>query len=134
MDVLLIEDDLDLRAGLAELLGDEGYAVAAVPNGLEALRCMRAGGVPRLVLMDLSTPVMNGRDFRAEQLRDPRLALVPVVLLSGDGALDEQAASLGAAAFVTKPFSLQHLLATVARVFLAVERGAAVAEAAPSAP
>jgi CheY-like chemotaxis protein len=57
-------------------------------------------------------PGMNGQQFRAAQLRDPALAAIPVVVLSGDYKVDEQAAELGVEGF-SKPIQLPVLLAKI---------------------
>jgi CheY-like chemotaxis protein len=58
-------------------------------------------------------PVMNGWQFRAEQLKDPRLASVPVLVISADPQVQTKAASLGAAGLLRKPISLDDLLLAV---------------------
>jgi CheY-like chemotaxis protein len=58
-------------------------------------------------------PGMNGWEFRAEQARDPLLADIPVVLLSGAGDVQAEARKLGARAFVTKPFLPAQLIAAI---------------------
>ena len=59
-------------------------------------------------------PVMNGWAFRAEQLRDPKLASIPVVVVSADSMVAKRAADLGAAGYVGKPIDFDRLLALVA--------------------
>jgi len=114
--ILLIEDDLDLLAVETQLLNDEGYAVTVATNGQEALTLLRASDqrpLPCLILLDLMMPVMDGWQFRAEQIRDPRLADIPVVLLTADGGAAEKRARLAAAAALTKPVTVLQLLHTV---------------------
>lgn len=59
-----------------------GFGAVTAINGAEALRYLRAGGDACVILLDLMMPVMDGFEFRREQLRDPRLASIPVVVLS----------------------------------------------------
>jgi CheY-like chemotaxis protein len=113
--LLLVEDDDDIRTDLAELLAEEGYQVAAAANGAEALAQLRADPRPCLILLDLMMPVMSGWDFRAAQLRDPELAGIPVVLLSGANDLAEHARTLSAAGFLRKPVGLASVVAAAAR-------------------
>src|SRR4051794_32442195 len=80
--VLLVEDDADLRETTAMLLECEGYQVCAVENGREALNQLLDGPLPSVILLDMLMPVMNGWEFRAHQQRDPRLAAVPVVVVT----------------------------------------------------
>jgi CheY-like chemotaxis protein len=68
-----------------------------------------------LILLDLMMHGTNGWEFRAEQLRDPRLAGIPVVVCSGDGRLTEKALALGIAEYLEKPIEHDTLLASVTR-------------------
>src|SRR5262245_9144668 len=113
--VLIIEDNLDVRTAMKTLLELEEYRVEAVSDGEEALRLLRSGLEPGLILLDLAMPGKNGFQFRAEQLQDPKLARIPVVVYSGVGNVDEKAASLGIAAFLHKPIEIDELLDLVAR-------------------
>jgi len=113
-DVLIVEDDPDIREDLADLLRARGYAVQTACNGRDALDELRAGDLPRVILLDLMMPVMNGWDFRSHMLQDSTLARIPVVLLSGAADVQQHAAALHAADFVTKPIKLDRLYAMVA--------------------
>ena len=62
--VLLVEDDRDLRDAVAELLRIEGFDPVCAANGKEALDYLQAGGTPRLILLDLMMPTMDGERFR----------------------------------------------------------------------
>src|SRR5438552_202636 len=99
--VLVVEDDADIRESLGTILEEEGYGVVTTRNGREALSYLRSGRPrPSLILLDLLMPVMSGAEFRAEQERDPALADIPVVVLSGDSRATERA-SLGGAEAIT---------------------------------
>jgi CheY-like chemotaxis protein len=113
--VLLVEDDIDVRATVCELLAEEGYSVVVARNGEEALGYLRRAAIlPQLVLLDLFMPVMDGWQFRAEQKRDVRLAEIPVVVYSAHKGRE----TIDAAAVLPKPVSLTELLETVARHIL----------------
>ncbi len=71
---------------MAQLLSIEGFGATTVANGQQALEYLRDHGTPKLILLDLMMPVMDGWEFRREQRRDPTIAGVPVVVLS---ALDK---------------------------------------------
>ena len=114
--ILIVEDDLDVREALTQVLEFEGYAVAGVTNGQEALDRLRAGEHPSLILLDLMMPVMDGLQFRAEQMGDPSLAHIPVIVISADGKVDQKVASLGVAGYMKKPLDVDSLLALIARV------------------
>jgi CheY-like chemotaxis protein len=110
--VLIVEDDPDAREALAAFLEGEGYTVLEAEHGAEALDRLRTSAVC-LVLLDLMMPVMNGWTFRAEQLRDPALAQVPVVVVTADSTAARRAGSLGVAGFMTKPIDFARLLTLV---------------------
>jgi two-component system chemotaxis response regulator CheY len=114
-DILLVEDDDGLGAILAAVLQDQGYRVARASNGREALDRLCAGQPPRLILLNLVMPGMNGWDFRKEMKKVPMLAQIPVVVLSGVRNLDKKAATLGATGSFTKPYNLKALIDTVQR-------------------
>jgi CheY-like chemotaxis protein len=113
--ILVVEDDPDIRSGVAEVLREEGYEVATAAHGLEALEWLRTGNSASLILLDLMMPVMDGWEFRSEQLRDPQAARIPVVVLSGAGDVGQHAASLGADGYLVKPLSLEALFGTAER-------------------
>jgi CheY-like chemotaxis protein len=70
--------------------------------------------MPSLILLDLSMPVMNGMEFRAEQRRDAVLWRIPTVISSA-GKLADRVPTLDAVAFLRKPVSFDQLLTLVAR-------------------
>jgi CheY-like chemotaxis protein len=114
--VLIVDDDADVRELLRVALETEGYQVAGVANGRDALNHLRSHAETCLILLDLLLPVMDGRQFRKAQLRDRSLAWIPVVLMSG--ALDAERAGreLGARRLVRKPLDLdevKHALSSI---------------------
>lgn len=111
--VLLVEDDPDLRETLRAILEDSGVAVACAANGREALAYLREEEPPRLVLLDLMMPVMNGWEFRAEQMKDAKLSGIPVAVLSADSRTASKAESLGVDRYLKKPIQLEELLSLV---------------------
>jgi CheY-like chemotaxis protein len=114
--ILIVEDDSDLREALSEILHDEGYVVAGAAHGEEALDLLRRDfHRPALILLDLTMPVMNGWQFRAQQRRDPDLSDIPVVVLSAGDHLSEQMGPLEIQEYVSKPIDLVQLLATIER-------------------
>jgi CheY-like chemotaxis protein len=114
--VMIVEDDADIREALTALLVETGYSVACAGDGEDALRQLKAGARPAVVLLDLMMPVMTGAEFRQAQLADPELAGIPIVVLTAAGRFRERAAALGAAAAFPKPFEVHDLLATLARL------------------
>jgi CheY-like chemotaxis protein len=116
MTILVVEDELPIRELLIDILTDEGYPVATASNGLQALNFLRQGGeLPTLILLDLMMPVMNGWAFRQEQLQDPTISQVPVILLSATPDLSKHAYELKVADCLDKPVNIANLLHVVER-------------------
>jgi CheY-like chemotaxis protein len=111
--ILIVEDDFDIREALTQILEEEGYRVRCAANGQEALAVAAEDPVPSLILLDLMMPVMNGWQFRAEQLKDARIASVPVLIISADPQLQSKAEALGVAGLLRKPIALDDLLSAV---------------------
>ena len=112
--VLLVEDDDDVRGAYAAYLEGAGYIVIEAGDGSEALQRLRAAPDSFcLILLDLFMPTMNGWAFRAEQLRDPDLAAIPVVVISADARTEQNAGQLGALAHLKKPIDVDALVSLV---------------------
>jgi len=102
--VLFIEDHADGREAYAALASTVGLDMVAVGDGREALRRLRDGLRPCLILLDLRMPEMDGFAFRREQLADPALARIPVAVVSGGGyTVEAEARKLGLHTFLRKP-------------------------------
>ena len=110
--VLVVDDDADIREVMQLMLEHHGYAVQVATDGAEALARLHAGPRPSLILLDLMMPGMNGLEFRAEQLRDPELAEVPVVALTGASNVASEAEAAGLVV-VRKPVGIAQLLAAI---------------------
>jgi CheY-like chemotaxis protein len=112
--ILLVEDDTGIRDSVAECLASEGYDVAPVENGKEALRWLRNAARPDLIMVDLVMPVMNGAELIDELRGDVALRDIPVVLMTAAAAT--AALPLPRAnGYLSKPFDLGALLDTVER-------------------
>ena len=107
--IMVVEDDHLIREAIAEALDEEGFDVIEAANGREALDKLHSQHAS-LVLLDLMMPVMDGWQFRIEQLSDPELAGIPVVVMSAsdDGAVPAED-------HVDKPFGIEALLGVVSR-------------------
>jgi CheY-like chemotaxis protein len=82
-DVVVIDDDADWREIVVQFLEESGFHAVGFRDARDALASLRgAGGLPGVILLDLEMPGMTGWEFRREQLRDPRLARIPVVVAS----------------------------------------------------
>ncbi len=80
--VLVVDDDSAVRRMILLLLRSDGYETESANDGAEALALMRQRR-PCLVLLDINMPLMDGWEFRKQQLADPALADVPVVCITG---------------------------------------------------
>jgi CheY-like chemotaxis protein len=81
-DVLIVDDDALIRESVSVMLQEEGYEVRTAANGDEALDVLRSTEAPGLILLDLTMPVMDGNTLLAVLDNDPRLAAIPVVIIS----------------------------------------------------
>ncbi len=107
--ILVVEDDEDAREAMVALLQMKGYRAVPAGNGKEALDYLRQAPVPDLILLDLWMPVMDGWQFRSEQVKDPRLAEIPVIVVT---ALSDRT-DVDADEIIAKPVDVDHLLTTV---------------------
>lgn len=111
--VLIVDDDLDLRNTLREVLEDQGYKVETAINGREALDHLRRGRLPRVVVLDLMMPVMDGWQLIEEMKQDPKLARLPVLVIS---AAKKPGLNLGDAdGVLSKPLDLYDLVVSIER-------------------
>lgn len=109
--ILVIEDDVDVRDTLQRLLSAMGYDVRVAVDGATAMRILREGWTPRVILLDLMMPNMDGYRFREAQLETPELAGIATIVVTADRRANP--ASMGAAAWFTKPFDPGALLAAI---------------------
>ncbi len=112
--ILIVDDDPDVRDGIAGWLEHAGYVVVKRSNGASALAYLRDAPPPSLILLDLAMPVMSGWEFLAAWERDASLHAVPVVVVSGERDLTAQVSKFHVAG-IAKPFAAEHLIRAVAR-------------------
>jgi CheY-like chemotaxis protein len=112
--VLVVEDNDEIRALIAQVLEDTGYAVLTAGDGAEALEILEVGRQPDLILLDMCMPVMDGWVFaRAHRDRGGR---APIVVVTPEWNAAKWAGEIDAAGVLTKPFALDDLSAVVAQV------------------
>ncbi|MET0593744.1 MAG: response regulator [Polyangiaceae bacterium] len=108
--VLVVEDDPGIRESVCQILEDEGFPTVSAANGKEALVALRKlEPLPRLILLDLMMPIMNGWEFYELISRDKMVSSIPVVVMS---AQDTDVYS-GSLRLLRKPLALDQLLSTV---------------------
>ncbi len=114
--ILVVDDEARVRSALTQLLEDEGYQVAVVRNGKEAIDYLeQSTTAPCLILLDMMMPEMSGVQFRTHQQSNPVLANIPVVVMSASLYLAQSADVLGVAEYIHKPFDIDALLSIVTR-------------------
>lgn len=112
--ILVIDDDQNICDLLSHLLKRQGYLVHTTLNGWEAMELLRKEpSTPDLILLDLRMPVMDGWKFRELQREDPRLAAIPVVVITSVQTIEEDTRSIDAAGFFKKPIQTDLLVRTV---------------------
>lgn len=123
--ILVVDDELGIRALLSDILTDEGHSVELAENAAQA-RTMRERCKPDLVLLDIWMPDVDGVTLLKEWGANGQLTM-PVIMMSGHGTIDTavEATKVGAQAFLEKPITMQKLLR-------AVEQG--LAKPAPATP
>jgi diguanylate cyclase (GGDEF)-like protein len=112
--VLVAEDSLVVRALLRSQLRERGYVVVEAADGEQALHRARESA-PDVVLLDVEMPKVDGFEVLAELKRDPRLADVPVIFITGRTTADDavRGLDLGAHDYLRKPFEAAELTARV---------------------
>ena len=117
--ILVVEDQVDNRQILRDLLGNAGYELTEAENGEEAIAAVGRRR-PDLILMDIQLPIMDGYEAARRIRTNPDLKSVPIIAvtsyaLAGD---ENKALAAGCDGYVTKPYSPRDLLAKV-RSYLA---------------
>ena len=110
--IIIIEDDRDLRETMKELLEMEGYSVLTAANGREGLDLIAREGGPCLILLDLMMPVMNGWEFLDAMQRNQQelLARTKVAVVSAAADIAEVQQQYGCSV-LKKPVSVDRLYA-----------------------
>jgi DNA-binding response OmpR family regulator len=120
--VLIVDDDVEIRESVADLLRLEGYEVRPIPSADAAWSALRLGARPALIVLDLWIPGMSSGEF-VRRLRASEHAKVPVLVLSGSQSADEIASSVEAVS--QKPIEATALVRVVDRLVSARGRTAA---------
>jgi CheY-like chemotaxis protein len=112
--ILIVEDDRDILLTIQELLEGTGYETLVANNGVVALDVLKkTERLPDLIVLDYMMPEMDGGAFRAEQEKDPRLATIPILLMTAYAHPDVTQMRIGAKAYVKKPLDLEKFLSSI---------------------
>ena len=112
--ILVVEDQLDNRRILRDMLSNAGYELIEAESGEEALTAVEAQR-PDLILMDIQLPVMDGYEATRRIRLNPELKSIPIIAVTSYALAGDEAKALaaGCTAYITKPFSPRALLAKV---------------------
>jgi CheY-like chemotaxis protein len=117
--ILLVEDDEDIRETLRELLEGEGYEVLFAENGQIGLdKLSQTIILPNLILLDLMMPIKDGFQFCAEKDANPKIAHLPVIVMSADGHIRENKQRVNARAYLKKPLDIYEIIEIVEKFCL----------------
>ena len=113
--ILVIEDEMEIRANLLELLSLEGYEIMGADNGVTGvIGAMEFG--PDIVLCDVMMPELDGYDVLKTLRQEPKTALIPFIFLTAKVAMTDlrQGMTLGADDYLTKPCTVEDFLDAIA--------------------
>lgn len=119
--VLIVDDDRDFSAALADSLTDFGFSVEAAFDGRVALERLTdtSRPSPMVIVLDLYMPKMTGLEFLAARKGSPHVAAVPVIVLSGNPEMSRDVFSLGADVVFPKPVNLFRLVDAIRQMIAA---------------
>jgi CheY-like chemotaxis protein len=113
VDVLIIDDDQDIRDTLASVVELQGHTVVTASNGSEALQMLREGtAYPRMIFLDLRMPVMNGWQFLEQFSQLPNASKIPVVVITADRSAATRKLD-GIAGFLLKPLEVSDIMSVI---------------------
>lgn len=113
--ILVVDDEFGIAEALSSTLTDEGYRVFTAANGKQGMALI-AEVHPDLVVTDFMMPIVGGQGLIAAMRADPVSANIPVILMSAVSELEISKTTNGYRAYLRKPFDLDSLLSTVARL------------------
>jgi CheY-like chemotaxis protein len=111
--ILVVEDDESISILIKQVLELDDYSVDSVTNGAEALDYLKTQVHPKLILSDLTMPVMDGIEFRKKQLKNLKIAHIPFLLMTADTQFSMKEVGLTSENFLKKPLSIDEVLQKV---------------------
>ena len=114
--VLVVDDDVDIREVLAEILEEGGFDVGTAANGREALDIVRDKDVqPSAILLDLMMPILDGYGFLERRRLDSAVASIPVAIITAGHGVDRHRIGEGVP-IIAKPFTAQQVIDILQRL------------------
>lgn len=109
--ILLIEDDHDIRVSFRQTLETCGHFIYSVANGKDALALLEKITPPKLIILDLGMPIMNGEEFLSLKEKNPKIADIEVLVVS---CYIDRIKNLNQHSFLVKPVDMDVFINKVA--------------------
>ena len=121
--VLVIDDEPEITEIISAFLSNAGYEVKVENSSVEGMSVVKSF-MPDVILLDIMMPVMDGYEVCSRLKKEPTLAQIPVLFLTGKDAKDDAGMSFqsGGDLFIKKPFSCERLLNMVKMVLISVSK------------
>ena len=121
--VLVIDDEPEITEIISAFLSNAGYEVKVENSSVEGMNVVKSF-MPDVILLDIMMPVMDGYEVCSKLKKEPTLAQIPVLFLTGKDAKDDAGMSFqsGGDLFIKKPFSCERLLNMVKMVLISVSK------------
>ena len=121
--VLVIDDEPEITEIISAFLSNAGYEVKVENSSVEGMSVVKSF-MPDVILLDIMMPVMDGYEVCSKLKKEPALAHIPVLFLTGKDAKDDAGMSFqsGGDLFIKKPFSCERLLNMVKMVLISVSK------------
>ncbi len=121
--VLVIDDEPEITEIISAFLSNAGYEVKVENSSVEGMNVVKSF-MPDVILLDIMMPVMDGYEVCSRLKKEPTLAQIPVLFLTGKDAKDDAGMSFqsGGDLFIKKPFSCERLLNMVKMVLISVSK------------
>jgi len=123
-NILLVDDDADVRKVVGARLEKAGFGVSAASNGRGALELVKES-LPDLILLDIMMPDLDGYEVAERLRKDRKASLIPIIMLTAKASTDDKikALKMGIEDYVTKPYDANELIARVEAVLRRAKKG-----------
>ncbi len=111
--VLVVDDDVPIQVLMQSLLREFGFTAVTAGNGEAALKAVKDGARPDLVLLDIHMPGMSAADAIRALRGVDGLAAIPIMILSGERLTQREVETMGANGAIQKPFDIAELVTTI---------------------